>query len=71
MGVQGWTEVLVGDRIHALAARGLRAEVLAGRVMVLDDEAQNRPARSRGGRAYPSRAGQARAVNFAVLEFVM
>jgi hypothetical protein len=46
MGVQGWTEVFVGDRIHAdivaaaLAARGLRAEVLAGRVLVPDDEAK-------------------------------
>jgi hypothetical protein len=46
MGVQGWTEVFVGDRIHAdivaaaLVARGLRAEVLAGRVLVLDDEAK-------------------------------
>jgi aspartokinase len=46
VGIQGWTEVFVGDRVHAdivaaaLAARGLRAEVLAGRVLVPDEEAK-------------------------------
>ena len=46
MGVEGWTEVFVGDRIKAdivaaaLTAQGFRAEVLSGRVLVPDDEAE-------------------------------